>query len=56
MNTEVYLNQKNHILKSDFNQQSVGQDVEKGELFCSVGGIVDWGIHCGKQYGHTSKN
>ena len=40
------------------NQQitSVGENVEKGELFCTVGGNADWCSHCGKQYGDTSKN
>ena len=32
------------------NQQttSVGEDVEKGEPFCTVGGNADWCSHCGK--------
>ena len=30
---------------------STGEDVEKGELFCSVGGNADWCSHCGKLYG-----
>ena len=29
--------------------------MEKGEHFCTVGGNSDWGNHCGKQYGDTSK-
>ena len=28
---------------------------ERG-TFCTVGGNADWYSHCGKQYGHTSKN
>ena len=35
---------------------SAGEDVEKGEPFCTVGGNADWCSHCGKQYGDTSKN
>ena len=43
---------------SSINQQttSVGEDVEKGEHFCTVGRNADWYSHCGKQYGVTSKN
>ena len=43
---------------SSINQQtaSAGEDVEKGEPLCSVGGNADWRSHCGKQYGDTSKN
>ena len=37
-------------------QTSAGNDVEKGEPFCTVGGNVDWCSHCGKQYGDNSKN
>ena len=33
-----------------------GDDMEKGELFCSAGRNAEWGSHCGKQYGDTSKN
>ena len=35
---------------SPINQQttSAGEDVEKGEPFCTVGGNVDWCSHCGK--------
>ena len=42
---------------SSMNQQttSAGEDVEKGEPFCTVSGNADWCSHCGKQYGHTSK-
>ena len=40
------------------NQQttSAGEDVEKGGLFCIVGGNADWCSHCGKVYGDTSKS
>ena len=43
---------------SSINQQttSAGEDVEKGEPFCTVGGNANWCSHCGKQYGDTSKN
>ena len=39
------------------NQQtaSAGEDVEKGEPFCTVGGNADWCSHCGKQNGISSK-
>ena len=30
---------------------SAGEDVEKGEPFCIVGGNADWCSHCGKQHG-----
>ena len=33
-----------------------GEDVEKGEPFCAVGGNADWCSHSGKQCGDTSKN
>ena len=35
---------------------SAGEDVEKGEPFCIVGGNADWYSYCGKQYRDTSKN
>ena len=40
------------------NQQamSVGEDVERGEPWCTVGGNADCCSPCGKQYGDTSKN
>ena len=43
---------------SSINQKTIsaGKDVEKGELFCTVGGNADWCSHCGKQYRDTSKN
>ena len=41
---------------SSINQQatSAGEDVEKGELFCTVGN-ADWCSHCRKQFGISSK-
>ena len=43
---------------SSINQQTTcaGEDVEKGEPFCTVGWNADLCSHCGKQYGDTSKN
>ena len=32
------------------------EDVQKGRPFCTIDGNADWGSHCGKQYGDTSKN
>ena len=41
---------------SSVNQQtSAGEDGEKGEHFCTVGGIAGWCSHHGKQYGGSSK-
>ena len=43
---------------SSINSQttSAGEDVEKGMCtWCTVGGNADWGSHCGKQHGVTSK-
>ena len=34
---------------------SAGMDVEKRELLCTVGGIVNWYSSYGKQYGGSSK-
>ena len=34
----------------------VGEDVEKEDLFCIVGGNVGWCSHSGKQSGGSSKN
>ena len=34
---------------------SVGKDVEKRKLLCTVGGNVNWYSHYGKQYGSSSK-
>ena len=33
--------------------KGAGEDVEKGEPFCTVGGNADWCSHCGKQYEDT---
>ena len=45
-------------LLSSINQQtsSAGEDVEKGEPFCTVGVNADWCSHCGKQYGDNSES
>ena len=37
-------------------QRIVGEDVEKKEPSCTVGGNADWCSHCGKQYGISSEN
>ena len=34
---------------------SVGEDVEKRELFCTIGGNGKWGSHYRKQYSISSK-
>ena len=36
-------------------QTSIGENVEKREPLCTVGGNSDWCSHCGKQYGNTSE-
>ena len=36
-------------------QTSAGEDVEKGEPICTVGGNADWCSHYGRQYVGTSK-
>ena len=36
--------------------KDVGEDVEKEDLFCTVGGNASWCSHCGKQYRGSSKN
>ena len=41
------------LLKSSL---SVGEDVEKKEPLCTVGGNVHWCNHYGEQYGDPSKN
>ena len=33
----------------------VGEDVEKEDLFCIVGGNASWYSHSGKKYGSSSK-
>ena len=35
---------------------SAGENVEKREPLCTLGGNADHCDHCGKQYGDTSKN
>ena len=37
------------------NTASVGEDVEKKEPLCTVGGNVNWCNHSGKQYRDSSK-
>ena len=34
---------------------NIGEDVEKGEPSCLLGGNVNWCSHCGKQFGGFSK-
>ena len=34
----------------------VGEDAEKGEPSCTVGGNVNWNGHSGEQYGGSSRN
>ena len=34
----------------------VGEDAEKEDLFCIVGGNASWCSHSGKQFGGSSKN
>ena len=46
-------------IKKQTNKQtenSVGEDVEKLEAWCSAGGNAKWCSHCGKQHGSSSKN
>ena len=35
---------------------SIGEDMEKRETLCTVGGNVNWCNHYGKKYGVFSKN
>ena len=57
--TSVRYHLTSHLsdLLSLTNQQttSIGEDVERGEASCIVGGNADWCSHCGKQYGVTAK-
>ena len=34
---------------------SIGEDVEKREPSCTVGGSINWCSHCREQYGGSSK-
>ena len=43
------------IIKKTRNSTYVGEDVEKKEPLCTVGGIVNRCSHYGKQYGGSSK-
>ena len=36
--------------------QNVGENVERREHLCTVGGDVNWCSHSGEQYGSSSKN
>ena len=42
--------------KKKIGKNSVGNDIEKLEPFCTNGGTVKWHNHCGKQYVSSSKN
>ena len=42
-------------IKTTLKKTSVGKDVEKRKLLCTVGGNVNWYSHYGKQYGSSSK-
>ena len=44
------------LLSKRHQNTSVGEDVEKRELLCTVGENVDRCSHYGKQYGDSSKN
>jgi len=44
------------IIKKKKKKISFGKDVEKREPLCTIGGIVNWYSHYGKQYGDSSKN
>ena len=35
---------------------NIGEDVDKREPSCFVGGTINWCSHFGKQYGDSSKN
>ena len=35
---------------------SIGEDVEKREPMCTVGGNINWYSNCRKQYGGSTKN
>ena len=42
-------------LKSETQETSVEEDVEKKEPSRTIGGNENWCSHCGKQYGDSSK-
>ena len=44
------------MAKINSGNNSVGEDVETGELSRTVGGNANWCIHSGEQYGGSSKN
>lgn len=43
------------IVKRERERERVGEDMEKLEPLCTVGGDVHWGSHSRKQYGGFSK-
>ena len=46
---------QNTIIKRQ-KKTSVGEDVEKRECLCTIGGNAEWYRHYGKQYAESSKN
>ena len=53
---EIITSQLSEWLKSATQETTgVGEDVEKGEPSCTVGGDANWCSHCGKQCGGSSK-
>ena len=44
------------IMKKSLQIVSAGEGVEKKEPYYTVGGIVNWCNHSGKQYGDSSEN
>ena len=37
-------------------KKSIGKDMEKSEVPCTIGGNVNWCSYYGKQYGDSSQN
>ena len=52
----VWHNQDKWKLKIKNPQTNAGEDVERREPFCTVGGNVNWHGHYGEQYGGSLKN
>ena len=52
----VWHNQDKWKLKIKNPQTNAGEDVERREPFCIVGGNVNWHGHYGEQYGGSLKN
>ena len=50
------VNKQSKPTKTPQKMASVGEDVEKREHLCTVGGNVTWCSRCGKQYGGSSKS